>query len=47
MKRTYVPPAITTHGDIHDLTKGRPRWGDGDGVFITVFGHQLELPLRS
>lgn len=47
MKKAYTPPTITTYGDIRELTKGRWRWGDGDGVFITVFGHQVELPLQS
>jgi hypothetical protein len=48
MKRAYRPPSITTHGDIHDLTRGQWSWGDGDGVWITVRGRPiLELPLSS
>lgn len=43
MKRTYAPPRVTTHGDIRDLTNGRWKWGDGDGVFIW----KIEMPLAS
>jgi hypothetical protein len=51
MKRKYTAPAITTYGDIRELTKGRPRWGDGDGIVFTIphgkHTHTLELPLQS